>query len=342
MKTTTKRILLISFCMILAGIILTGLGHMLGGSPGVSIDSNGIRSANHPSKSYRQEKRKIESFQNLNLQIDSYADVCIVPSDDDNFYLEYLLPGDYNEPEYAVKDNTFTFSQKSTTNGFLTIGTLGFFTYNSVSDTDDYPVTLYIPEDQSLGNVTIYNSYADVTIKGLSCDNMELTVESGNISLDSTEIASLTLDCEYGEVTLKDFSGDTAELTTESDDVTLDTVKINTLSLSCGYGDVTIKEFSGDTIDLEMESGDLELDIVKISHLTCDMEYGDIRLTLPDTLEDYSISAETEYGELLLPSDTLHTYYTSNDYMTTLRTEGTTDKTLTLHSESGDVELRIR
>lgn len=342
MKTITKRILLISLCMMLAGGILTALGCAMGGFPGVSVSSRGIHSVNRHIEPYEQEKIKLEAFQDLQIRLDSAADIRILPSDDNSFYLEYLLDGEYSKPEYSVKDHTFTFTQKDDANGIINIGTIGIFISGSRTAPDNYCLTLYVPEKRSFGDVSIYDSYGDITVKDLICSSLKLTLESGDLTLHSADAAALTLSNEYGSTDIQDFSGNTADIHLESGHLTMAASEIETLTLDSEYGDVTIEDFSGDTANLELESGSLEFDAAKLTSLTGKNEYGDMLFLLPEKLDAYTIHAETEYGEILLPEDAPYSYYSSQDFEAVYRLEGSSDKSLTLTAESGNIQLKER
>lgn len=175
MKTTTKRILLISLCMMLSGGILAALGWALGGFPGVTINSRGIHSINRHEEPYQLEKTTLKEFENLNIHIDSLADILILPSDDDSFYLQYCLDGEYDKPEYTIKDHTLTFIQKDNGNGIFNIGAIGFFTVGSQSTEDDFQLTLYVPQKHAFGNISIYNDYGNTAISNIACDSLKLT-----------------------------------------------------------------------------------------------------------------------------------------------------------------------
>lgn len=337
MKTITKRILLISICMILAGGVLLALGTALGGFPGVSIGSSGISSVSKSSRPYTQEKINIDSFENISILMDSSADIRILPSEDDRFYLEYSLPGDYGKPEYTVTDNVLTFTQENHSNGIFNIGGFGIFVFGSRSTEDDYRLTVYVPEDTAFEHVTVCNSYGDVLIQALTCDELELTLESGDLNIEASSAEILSLSNAYGDVAMKEFSGGTSKIEAESGNVELDHSEIDFLTVTCEYGNVAIKELSCDTADLELDSADLDLDAAKLSKLTCSSEYGNIRLSLPDALDAYTIYAETEYGNIQLPADAPFAYYNSGDDTTVYRVEGTTDKSLKLYAESGDI-----
>ena len=105
MKKTAKRILLLSCSLMAAGLLFTGIGFAAGGRPGISWTQKGIVSVSSQTE-YRLEKTKIDSFKNAQIDINSMADIRILPSDDKNYYIVYILDGDYNEPSYEVKGDT--------------------------------------------------------------------------------------------------------------------------------------------------------------------------------------------------------------------------------------------
>lgn len=115
MKTKTRKIILISLCLVIAGVILLGAGMMFGGRPGVVLSRSGITSPYADGKPYVLKKTKINKFSDVKITIGSYADIQILPSEDDQFYLEYELDGNYNEPSCEVRKNTLTLTHTGNT-----------------------------------------------------------------------------------------------------------------------------------------------------------------------------------------------------------------------------------
>lgn len=91
MKRRTKRILIFSLSCMAAGALLTGAGRLAGGYPGFAYTRDGIVSASSSAEPYTMEKAALEDLTSVEIDIDTLADVRILPSDDGHFYLEYVL-----------------------------------------------------------------------------------------------------------------------------------------------------------------------------------------------------------------------------------------------------------
>ena len=98
MKKSKKIILTISAVTLTAGVLLTGIGYMKGGrfgfvfSDGKFISADSIEEEKQP---FILEKKKLDSVKDIDINILSYADIRILPSADNSFYLEDNLPGEY-------------------------------------------------------------------------------------------------------------------------------------------------------------------------------------------------------------------------------------------------------
>jgi hypothetical protein len=238
MSTTSKKIIIISLCLIILGAILTGLGFLLGGYPGLTISRSGIRASADRVAPYKLQKTKLDPFANADLKMSSYADLSILPSDDQNYYIEYLLDGNYGQPSYSIEDQTFSFHQDNQGIAFLDIGT--FDLPNSIQD---FYVRLYVPKDKILGILQIYSDSGNISISNLMADTADIT-------------------CEYGDITLKDFTCNSAVLKLDSSNAHIDADKIRTLKCDSEYGDITLlvpKNQDTYSFDISVEYGSIQL-----------------------------------------------------------------------------------
>lgn len=251
MSTTSKKIIIISLCLIILGAILTGLGFLLGGYPGLTISRSGIRASADRTEPYKLQKTKLDSFTDADLKIDSYADLSILPSDDQNYYIEYLLGGNWGQPSYSVEKQTFSFHQDNQGIAFLDIGT--FDLPNSIQD---FYVRLYVPKDKILETLQIYN-------------------DSGNISISELMADSAHITCEYGDITLEDFTCNSAVLKLDSSNAHIDAGKIRTLKCDIEYGDITLlipKNQDTYSFDISVEYGSIQLPADTLTGYTVNSE----------------------------------------------------------------------
>ena len=354
MKINTKKLIRISLLLIAAGAVLTAIGMLFGGRPGVSFSKNGITSPYWQNKPYALEKTKTDPFSNIRLSVESSADIQILPSDDGEFYIEYLLDRSFTEPSFDVKGDALTLAQKDTS-----FGNIYFFnfSYSDIGSTHPY-IILYIPaghemeelsvfnglgnlsvEDLAFGNARLKNDFGNITLKDVTFADMELTLESGSLEAEHLAADSLLITNEYGDVALEDSSAKKADLKLDSGHLEADTFTCDSFHAKNEYGDIDLTAFSADTAEFTLQSGSLLLEADKLDTFACSNEYGDVKLFLPKDLSEYTIDAHTEYGSIRLPDKAPEGFYSSSGGEATYQTKGKAKGSITVNAESGDIKI---
>lgn len=358
MKVSTKRILTISAVTAGAGLILMGIGIGLGGYPGFTFSSSGIRSSHQKQEPYSQKKMPLDAFSDLNLSIDSETDIQILPSDDDKYYVEYLLSGEYSEPVCEVKNDTLSLSQASVP----TFAVLDL-NFNIQEPLHSY-VTLYLPKDAVLKHCGIHNDYGSIEFSGInsqsvvidsdygnvvlnntSAENIALNMEDGTLKADTLKADRFSFVSEYGSAELKESVFNHAEFETDYGDTLFDTVKSDFLKVVSEDGNVRIKNSSCKSAEFELEYGNLDFDAAALDQLNCKLEYGNLDLYLPETIQNYQLAVELEYGRLSLPKDALLEHYQNEDDEISYYTDFPNKKggkEITICNEDGDVNIGYR
>ncbi len=355
MKTSTRKLILLSSCMAFAGVVLLGAGMLLGGRPGIVWNKNGISSPHSQSKTCTLEKTRIDPFSDIDIQIGSYADIQILPSDNDQFYLEYKLDGDDGDPSYEVRKGSFHLIH---TGNPSRVG-VNFFYFGSFTLDEDIRtyVKLYIPEDADMGNLKVHNdsgdfsvdslafgdteldvSYGDVKLKNMNFQDLEVNMESGDFQAEDMTAQDLLLKNEYGDITMDKSKVQKAEIKLDSGDMKADGLTSVSLAVESEYGSITLDRFSTDTAEITMESGDLRLDAVELTSLTCKNDYGDVKVRLPKDISEYSVNARSEYGSIDLPADAPGSHIAYDDEAV-YTADGKSEGSITIKVESGDIDI---
>lgn len=397
MKKSKKIILTISAVTLTAGVLLTGIGYMKGGrfgfvfSDGKFISADSIEEEKQP---FILEKKKLDSVKGIDINILSYADIRILPSADNSFYLEYNLPGEYPKPSFSCTDGKLTLTQENRE----PIAIIGFGFHDSQSS--EREVTLYVPSKAELNSCNLYSDsgniqasdltasvfgigcdYGDVTLKNIkskeqlalnlsagqlnadtlsgktvtiyndsgnisldSCtsDDLHLETDYGDIQLDNAAVknaSDMTLDSgtltiknsalgaaritndsgtislaqvtgksleatsEYGDISLTDTQlSDNAVLTLDSGNLSADTSSVKKISVKNDSGSISLNQFSSENADFMLSYGDLDLIATKLGSLSCKSENGDVAIQLPDKFDSYGFNLLTQYGDISLPS----------------------------------------
>lgn len=361
MKINTNKLIKVSLILIAVGAALLAIGHLLGGRAGVAFSRNGVTSPYAEQKSYTLKKTTIDSFTDTDIRIGSYADIRILPSRDDQFYLEYKLDGEYGEPFWEVRDDTLTLTHTGRQKqfgfavNFFYLGTFGI--QDGIKNAE---VNLYIPEGEEMGQLNVYNdsgdfsaedmafgdakleiSYGDAELRDVSFQDLELDMESGDLKAESVTAEDLILKNEYGNVTLKQIKVENTEAGLESGSLKADAFTCNSLTAKVDYGNVELDGFSAEKAEFVLESGNLELDAEELADLSCKNEYGDVEIRLPRDLSEYSVNARSEYGSINLP-DGAPGHQISGDGEAAYTLEGKSKGTITVKVESGDIILSAR
>lgn len=315
MKPVTKKVLIVSACCIAAGIVLTGAGLAAGGFPGLQITRSGVLSSSDTPAPHQLDKTQIDPFTDMEIVIDE-GDLEILPSNDGNCYLEYLLDGSGSEPEWGVRNGTFYFTQG-------TVSSDGIYLFRTdLRETISNPaVRLYLPDDTRLTGAEITNRFGDVSAENLSSDSMNVTVEFGNLDLKNCHSEEMELELDSGSLTAADTEAGSLVLVNE-------------------FGDSELENMTIRNADLTAEMGSLILDVSGIETLTGVNEYGDTELTIRDDLTQYSIDLYNDYGDVSIP-DSMPGHVLENDlFEHSYQTSTDSGKNITFRAEMGDIELR--
>ena len=361
MKKITKRILIASAVTAGTGVVFMGVGIALGGWPGVVFTKGGIHSPYEQKTPYRQEKKEIEPFSELSLYVGSEADVVVMASKDEKYYVEYTLDGNYGKPKCELTNGKLSIAQQDH-NGYMT-GMFGLNLGENLSGEKSY-ITVYIPKGTLLETADIYNDYGNVNWSNVSgktftvqsecgdvkteqseTTSMELILNDGDVSVDGLKAETFVLQSEYGDSTISDVSGKVFTVQSECGEVELDRVLFEKMKVEALDGDVLSSEISCSFADVTLEYGDLRWDAQKLENLTCQAECGDVDLILPEELEKYEVDLQIEYGDLSLPKDTPHDQYREEDGEVSYRisaSEKNAGKKISVINEEGDVKVRYR
>lgn len=308
---------------------------MLGGRFGFVFSDGKFISADNMEQEklpFVLEKEKLDPVKNIDIRISSYADIEVLPSKDNAFYLEYTLPGEYPDPVFECADGTLTLSQENRE----PIAVFGFGLSGSAYS--DQKVTLYVPEKAELSSCKLYS-------------------DSGNIQVSGLTASDFGLGCDYGDVILKNVTGkEQVLLTLNSGDFTADTISGKTVTVNNDSGSLSLNNCTSDDLHLESDYGDIHLDHVTVkraSNLTLDS--GDLTIQdssigtakITDESGNMSLSNTTgvsldltsEYGDVSFTDTKLSENATllldSGDFSA----DNTTFKTISVKNDSGNISL---
>lgn len=321
MKQRTKRILIFSLSCMAAGALLTGAGWLAGGYPGFVYTRDGIVSASSSAEPYTMEKTALDDLTSVEINIDSLADVHIQQSDDDHFYLEYVLSSAYGKPQYEVTSGKFTFSQGDGNAGGAVLFGSGLTFGSGMGIKEVSPcVRLYVPSGKELSDLSVYSDSGDLEILGIHAGQASFTASFGDLTMERCVFDSLETRTDSGTIEASDIKTDS--LVSEND-----------------FGSTTFRSTAVSSAEITASSGDILLEAEGIQTLEGSNDFGDTQIVLSDPLSSYSCDLTTDFGDISLPSGASGSYVSDGFGEDSYTSEGSGGRAITFTASSGDLEV---
>ncbi len=352
MKKSKKYLIISASVCMGAGIIAGGIGFLLGGRPGFYVNASGVHSYNDTAANGNNclEKTKLDPFTSVSINIPA-GNIHIIPSDD--YYLEYHLASGAGKTDYYVEDGVFTMTVEAT-DSFLGFNFLSFG--NILNPKSDY-VNLYVPGSQSLETVELTADMGDITIDSIEAASMTLELSMGDLRMEAFDGNSLTavmdsgsfdagtisgkavtIQNNMGDVTCDSLSADDASITLDMGSLDLETCTAGVLSIENGMGDVDIRYLENtEQGTVTMDMGSFCAEECVLTALTVTNGMGDIDMGLTGTIDDYALDLSTDLGDVDVEG-----YDQDGNLGSRFVSTNKDANALSAHSDSGSVSIHFK
>ena len=325
MKRRTKIILIFSVSCIAAGALLTAAGRLWGGYPGFAYTRDGIVTASSSRDPYSMEKTPVDELTSVEINIGSAADISILPSDDEKFYLEYLLDGAYDSPQFEIFSGRLTLAQAEGTapGGIFLFGSgLTFGSGFGIKDVSPY-VRLYVPSDRSLSDISAYSDAGEIEVRALSAGKASFAASFGNLTVDS---------CTF----------DSLETVTDSGSIEGSNIRTGSLVSENDFGSTVFRSTAVTSARIIASAGEILLDAEGLQTLEGSNDFGDTRICLSDPLSSYSCNLSTDFGDIILPANISGGHVSDGFGEGSYTSEGSGDRQITFTASAGEIEIEER
>ncbi|MGQ8875516.1 DUF4097 family beta strand repeat-containing protein [Paenibacillus sp. TSA_86.1] len=231
-------------------------------------------------------------LQNLQMHGNFGADIEFVVSPDHQAYIE--VDGKWNST--VIK----SFEQAQLVNGTFKLGQnqrepFQFFTLQW--DDRDSRITVALPQEYHLNDVTLQSSSSDWDLTGLNAQSLEMKNSSGSIRLQEIKVPHIELSLTSGDIEASKINGDmTVKQTSGSFTAEQVAGKVNTKIES---GDIEITKLNG-AADAEFTSGSIHIEQSHAASINASGTSGDIFIqTAPDF--DGIYDAQAISGDVNIP-----------------------------------------
>lgn len=309
-------------CMI-SGIGLSAAGWAMGGEPGYWVRKDGFYTSQDIRKERAGricvlEKTPLESFDNMDIQV-AYNNIIIKPSEDDRYYMEYRLRIQKKDPEYSVKDGVLTVTCEMDPESYSSSGIAGFFVIETGWSQEPGEVTVYVPKNTPMDQVTLYNKDGQVTYDGPEAKTLNITSKYGGIDLKNpvAETASLNLSdgnlkCsggaftgmtvvnKYGNIDLSRITASSINIQASDGNIAMENITAGSLTAENKYGNTVCSILTADSFTAKQSDGTCTLKNADIKEGHIENKYGHISLDLTGAESDYNYDLTMKYGEIML------------------------------------------
>ena len=164
-------------------------------------------------------------------------------------------------------------------------------------------VKLIYPKDSGTYNMDVENGTLVVNYDYQKKAIIQLSAEDSTPRLvitqkDPASIKNIDADLSWGDVDLEDLTAETVTLTLDDGDADLTRTQIGTLKVDMDYGDLETESITCGTVAAQLDDGDCDLDGTFNGGINVNASYGDVEIRTKLAESQYTVKAETNYGDI--------------------------------------------
>lgn len=349
MNRIVKAVAAVGVIACVAGGVLIGVGYLTGGMDYVeqrdcnSISDRGLWSDNQMT----QEKTKLDDVKEMHAEL-THLDLCIQPSDDDSWYLEYTVQKTKTGEDpisCEVKDGVLNLEESDGADASYDIHIdLSGFGVGEKETSNENVLILYAPKDTMLRESEITLADGDLSMEGVSCQTANWKLQYGDLLLRNGTILGGSIQLDDGDASLKQAASENTDWIMKYGDLLAEqsqftggsvqlydgdlegkTVTWSTLPLTLSYGELEERGSTWDRIALTMQDGDVDSSQLTVQgENTVVSKYGDVTVSMtPESRKQTVLDLRADYGEV-------------NAYRSVVEGE---NNSLTVTCEDGDIDI---
>ncbi|MDO4306199.1 MAG: DUF4097 family beta strand repeat-containing protein [Eubacteriales bacterium] len=266
-----------------------------------------------------------------------------LPSARGQYYVNLYVPEDVYFDTFVLNNNSGN-AEIETLRGEAIKLYLGYGKLSAESIAGDTVEASLDSGDMEAGEITggkkleITMDYGNLQLDDCTAGELNVTLESGSLSAERLAAETLEIHDSYGGVKAEDLTVTGAgKFTLDSGNLTIGTCKAGDMEMNLEYGNLKVQSMNGESLTVDNSSGDVEIEeliLEKKGMLT--LEYGNAAVGLGDSISEYTMRLDTEYGKIKVPDVGR---LTAEDEEESFRLEGTLGKELEIYCSSGDITV---
>ncbi|MCQ2505362.1 MAG: DUF4097 domain-containing protein [Saccharofermentans sp.] len=235
MSKSTKTILILASCLIVAGLIISGIAFLAGG---------GKRGS---SEQYEQKSIILdEEITSIDINLIT-EDVILKPSSDDSFKVEYFDGKDFTH-YINVEDETL----KITVDDHRSFQ-LGIIDINSITPN----LVVYIPSSVTLSATRVEVTTGDIEVNDFTVDDVfEIKFTTGDINISNISATAIAINGTTGDVDVNGSTSDTIHIGVTTGDIDINNIEALGVSIYAATGDIDGSILGEHEYDVDITLGD--------------------------------------------------------------------------------------
>ncbi|MCR5033535.1 MAG: DUF4097 domain-containing protein [Lachnospiraceae bacterium] len=206
------------------------------------------------------DTKTLDAFHSIDAKVAAGG---VVIQEGSTFSVEYTYPEKYI-PQFEVKNDTLIITQKTKKNTF----NLDLNSLNS----DNWKLTLTIPEGTKMDDVTFILSMGSIEGSGLTFGDVKIVADMGSIEFTDTTFRSGVMDADMGAIDLATCNFDKLSLDADMGAIDVKDCTFDSLSADADMGGITVSgTFDSLKADCDMGSIEVTTDSDPSYELVCDM-----------------------------------------------------------------------
>ena len=276
-----KRPLILSICLIIAGIAICLIALVSCASPIEKIANDQLKTENY---------EITDSFTALDFSDEAGGyDVVIKRSNSDKTEIEFR--GHKKESiSYEITDGTLSVKTEVTEKKSW---------YEWIGIDLEYCVVLKLSESE-YEKLSIIGSSGDVTVSDFAFDEVDFSLSSSDVELTSVRSASTKIILASGDLEIENCELGSYSQILSSGDTEIEKSKFTSLTIESSSGDVEINDSTAESIDIVSKSGDINIRSLG-ENRTCSIKCTSGSITLGNVISD-EMKFEASSGDVRLNS----------------------------------------
>ena len=364
MKKMKKKMMIIACCLLLAGMAFVGIGILSGGTLNFYY-ALGSKVITDSQLQYEMQTEKVESFDSIDVKLDGFGDCQLELIEGDGYSVTYPKENKYVTGGYKIENGVLKLETKKKRR--LVFFQMDFLDHKS----EKQIMQITVPKGTKLSSLKVDSEvgdvinalnadevvldleYGDVEIAGCEFQSMQITNESGEVSISELACDNCSCQVSFGKVTITDSSIGKLTVENESGNVKIEKTDLADGDFTLSFGKLNMEDSNVQTAKFNLESGDAGFDNVilgqaeikmsfgslkaeglTVETLTGDLESGNASLFLTGKKEDYSMRLMVEAGDIKVGKEKV----TGGSYQ--YDAQNTASK-IELENEFGDIRVEF-